>query len=205
MTEKVYHYPIWIRLWHWINAFLCLALIFTGISMQFSGQNRPIIPFDKAVSLHNISAIILSINYIFFLVANWLTVNNRHYKFPKKGYIAMILVQFKFYSFRVFVGEKIPFPVNADRKFNPLQQFSYAIIMYGCLPLIFITGWAMLFPEIIIQNVFGISGLFLTDLLHIINGFIISIFLIVHVYFCTMGTKPSTIFKGMIDGWAEVH
>jgi thiosulfate reductase cytochrome b subunit len=205
MTERIYHYPLWIRLWHWINALLCLTLIFTGLSMQFSGPNRTLIPFEIAVSLHNISAIFLTINYIFFLAANWLTVNSRYYKVPEKGYIAMILMQFKYYSFRIFIGEKVPFPINADRKFNPLQQFSYIVVMYGCLPFIFVTGWAMLFPEIIIQNVFGISGLFLTDLVHIINGFLVSIFLIVHVYFCTMGATVFSIFKGMISGWAEVH
>jgi thiosulfate reductase cytochrome b subunit len=205
MSEKVYHYPIWIRLWHWINALLCLILIFTGISMQFSGSSHPIIPFDFSVKFHNVSAILLTINYLFFLIANWLTFNNRFYKIPKKGYIGMILVQFRYYSFRVFVGENVPFPINSNRKFNPLQQLSYVIIMYGCMPFIFITGWAMLFPDIIIHNIFGISGLFLTDLLHIINGFLISIFLIVHVYFCTMGSTVFSIFKSMINGWSEVH
>jgi thiosulfate reductase cytochrome b subunit len=63
----------------------------------------------------------------------------------------------------------------------------------------------MLFPEIIVQKVFGVSGLFLTDLVHIITGFIISLFLIVHVYFCTMGIKLTSLFKGMINGWVEVH
>ena len=205
MVEKYYHYPLWIRLWHVTNALLCLILIISGISMQFSEPDRPLIRFDMAVSLHNACAILLSINYIFFLFANRLSVNHKHYKISEKNYFSKLLTQFRYYTVGIFKGVKAPFPVSAERKFNPLQQFSYIIIMYGCLPLIFVTGWAMLFPEIIIQDVFGISGLFLTDLLHIIAGFTISLFLVVHVYFCTMGAKLSSLFKGIINGWVEVH
>jgi thiosulfate reductase cytochrome b subunit len=205
MAEKYYHYPLWIRLWHGINALLCLILIFSGLSMQFSEPDRPLIPFDTAVTLHNAAAVLLSFNYIFFIVANRFSGNRKHYKISDKNYIGELLTQFRYYSLGIFKGEKAPYPVNAERKFNPLQQFSYIFIMYGCLPLIFVTGWAMLFPEIIVQKVFGVSGLFLTDLVHIITGFIISLFLIVHVYFCTMGIKLTSLFKGMINGWVEVH
>jgi len=205
MAKKIYHYPLWTRLWHWINALLCLALIITGISMQFSEPERPLIPFDMAVTLHNAFAILLSLNYLFFLFANRFSDNRRHYKISEKNHSDLVLTQFRYYTVGIFQGEKAPFPVSENRKFNPLQKLSYIIIMYGCIPLILITGWAMLFPEIIIKNVFGVSGLFLTDLLHIITGFIVSVFLIVHVYFCTMGATLLSTFKGMINGWAEVH
>lgn len=205
MTEKIYHYPLWIRLWHAINGAMCLALIITGISMQFSEPERPLVRFDLAVTLHNAFAILLSINYLFFIIANRFSNNRKHYKIPEDNFIDKLLIQFRYYTIGIFQGEKAPFPINVERKFNPLQKVSYIIIMYGCMPLILITGWAMLFPEIIIKNVFGVSGLFLTDLLHIINGFIVTVFLIVHTYFCTMGANLFSTFKAMINGWAEVH
>jgi thiosulfate reductase cytochrome b subunit len=205
MAEKIYHYPLWIRLWHLANALFCLILIISGVSMQFSEPDSPLIRFDLAVTLHNSVAILLTINYLFFIITNSLSGNRKYYRISERNYFGMLLAQFRYYTSGLFKNEKAPFPVSAERKFNPLQQFSYIIIMYGCMPLIMLTGWAMLFPEIIIKDVFGISGLFLTDLLHIINGFIVSIFLIIHVYFCTMGTKLSSTFKGMINGWAEVH
>jgi thiosulfate reductase cytochrome b subunit len=205
MTDKIYHYPLWIRLWHVINGLLCLALILTGISMQFSEPESPLIRFDLAVTLHNIFAVFLSFNYLFFLVANRYTNNRKYYRISEENFTDSLLTQFRYYTIGVFQGEKAPFPVSKERKFNPLQKLSYIIIMYGCMPLILITGWSMLFPEIIIKDVFGVSGLFLTDLLHIINGFIITVFLVVHIYFCTMGAHFSSTFKGMINGWAEVH
>ena len=55
MEQKIYHYPVWIRIWHLINALLCLALIITGLSMQYSNTERGILTFDVAVSVHNVA------------------------------------------------------------------------------------------------------------------------------------------------------
>jgi thiosulfate reductase cytochrome b subunit len=205
MAEKIYHYPLWIRLWHLINALLCLILIFSGISMQFSEPDRPIIRFDLAVSIHNFAAILLSVNYLFFLFANRLSGNATHYRFSEKNYTGKLLAQFKYYTSGIFKGTQAPFPVSKERKFNPLQHFAYIAVMYGMVPIVVITGWGLLFPETTVTRIFGISGLFLTDLLHIIVGFSISMFMIIHIYFCTMGTSISASFKSMINGWAEVH
>jgi thiosulfate reductase cytochrome b subunit len=205
MAEKVYHYPLWIRMWHLFNAILCLVLIISGLSMQFSEPGRFLITFKVAVTMHNICAILLSINYVFFLVANRISGNRQHYRISEKNYMGLLITQFNYYIRGVFKGANTPFPVSKERKFNPLQQFTYIIIMYGLLPLIIITGLGLMFPEIVIPRVFGISGLFLTDLLHIIAGFTITLFMIVHIYFSTLGLRPSSLFRAMINGWVEVH
>ena len=205
MAEKIYHYPLWIRLWHLANALFCLILIVSGLSMQFSEPDRSLIRFDIAVSVHNFTAILLSINYLFFLFANRLSGNGKHYKFSEKNYAGKLLTQFKYYTVGIFNGSKPPFPVNEKRKFNPLQHFAYIAVMYGMLPIILITGWAMFFPEFIITSIFGISGLFLTDLIHIVIGFSISMFLIIHIYFSMLGTNILSSFKSMINGWVEIH
>jgi thiosulfate reductase cytochrome b subunit len=205
MAEKIYHYPLWIRLWHLANALFCLALIFSGLSMQFSEPNRTLIRFDIAVTLHNSAALLLVINYVFFLVSNRLTGNSRHYKFSQKNYVGKLFDQFRYYTSGIFKGQKAPFPVTHERKFNPLQHFTYIVVMYVMLPVITITGCGLFFPDFVISRIFGISGLFLTDLIHILAGFIISMFLIVHIYFCMLGTNIFASFKSMINGWVEVH
>ncbi len=204
MTQKIYYYPIWIRIWHWINALLCLLLIISGVSMQYSDPDSPFIPFNIAVNMHNICGVLLSINYLQFFICNIIFNNGKNYTLGK-GIWKKLVLQLRYYSFGVFKGEKPPFPINKQRKFNPLQRFSYILIMYLGVPFIIITGWALLFPEIIISEIFNLSGILLTDIIHIIIGFTISIFLLVHVYFCTMGTKVGSLFKGMINGWVEPH
>ena len=45
------------------------------------------------------------------------------------------------------------------------------------------------------------SGLILTDILAYYNGIFPSIFMIIHIYTCTLGAKPTSLFWGMISGY----
>ena len=206
MTEgKIYLYPVWIRLWHMLNALFCLILILTGISMQFSNPKVPLIRFDVAVSIHNIFGILLAINYLLFFTGNLFTSNGKYYKIKFKGFYAELLSQFRYYTQGIFKREQAPFTINKEKKFNPLQQFTYVLSMYIMVPVIFVTGLSLMYPDVIPTNVFGLSGLHLTDLLHIFIGFIISLFMFVHIYFCTIGKSPVSNFKSMINGFHEAH
>lgn len=204
MAEKIYFYPLWLRIWHVINAVFCILLIVTGISMQYAFAN-PIISFEKAVSLHNFSGIALTLNYTLFLVGNVFTPNGLYYRIKMKKMRKKLWKQLMYYSIGVFKNETAPYPINSKRKFNPLQQISYIVVMYVAIPILFITGWALLFPEFILKNLLGISGIFLTAQFHILMGFLVTIFLIVHLYVSTMGTKPISNFKSIVTGWQEAH
>ena len=200
-AEKLYLYPLWLRIWHWTNAFLFLILIITGLSLQYSGVEGAFIRFDIAVSYHNIAGIILTVSYVFFVIANRYSGNRKYYRVKQKGFQKRLMKQFRYYLFGVFVGEPKPYPVSEKRKFNPLQKLSYIIVMYVFMPLIIITGFGLLFPEINLENVFGVAGIYLTILLHIVIGFALSIFMIVHIYFCTFGKTATSEFKSMFTGW----
>ena len=203
--ERIYLYPVWIRLWHLLNAVLCLILIITGISMQFSNPKFPMIRFDLAVSIHNIVGIILSVNYLLFFLGNMITHNGKYYKLIFPGLYSRLMIQFRYYTRGLFKGETSPFPLNSERKFNPLQQVTYVGAMYVLIPLIVVSGWALLYPEVIPARFLWTSGLHLTDLLHIMAAFLVSLFMFIHVYFCTIGKTPVSNFKSMINGFHENH
>jgi thiosulfate reductase cytochrome b subunit len=199
----MYLYPKWIRIWHVFNAVLFIVLIITGISMQYTGKNNPayMVGFAKAVKYHNFAAILLIINYIVFVTGNLFTRNGRYYKTDKKNFLSDLSKQLRYYAFGMFKGEKHPFPVTEERKFNPLQRFSYVLAMYVAFPLLIISGIGLLFPEITINRFLGVSGLVYTDILHITMGFFLSIFMLIHIYTCTLGAKPTSLFWGMITGY----
>lgn len=202
--SSIYLYPKWLRLWHLINALLFLILIFTGLSMQYSNPEYPFIRFDISVSIHNTSGILLAINYLLILLGNIFTPNGQFYRIRRKGFVNEMVTQGRYYLFGIFKGQKAPFPVNEERKFNPLQKISYWTVLYILMPMIIITGFAMIYPEmIIVDKIFGTSGLHFTDLLHIVTGFILSIFMVVHIYLCTIGQPPGTHFRAMITGWHQ--
>ncbi len=205
MEKKLYLYPVWVRLWHWTNAVLCIILILTGLSMQYSDPAYPIIRFDWAVSIHDISGIILSLSYVIFILGNFFTPNGKQYLFRVRGYFRNVSKQARYYAFGMFKGEKPPFEITEANKFNPLQRFSYVFIMYLSIPVVILTGLILLYPEYLLHDVFGSFALHFTDIIHVVLGFIVSLFLVVHVYFCTIGANPLSNFKSMFNGYHEKH
>ncbi len=201
--EKEYLYPIWVRIWHMVNGILCLLLILSGLSLQYSGLESAFIRFDIAVSAHNICGIILSINYLFFIAGNLFTTNGKQYRIKRKNFIKDLIIQIRYYTFGIFKKQSTPFPISKVNKFNPLQRFTYVLATYVCMTILVITGWGFLFPEVIPNQIIGISGILVNDIIHVSFAFIVSIFLFVHIYFCTIGTKIGSNFKSILTGWHE--
>jgi thiosulfate reductase cytochrome b subunit len=199
----MYLYPKWIRIWHVLNVLLFIILIVTGLSMQYTDMenNSYTVGFAKAVKWHNVAAMILTASYVVFFIGNLFTGNGKYYRIRKENFWSDLMKQGRYYAIGMFKGEKHPFPVTMERKFNPLQKFTYILAMYIGMPLLIISGFVLLFPEIAINNVFGISGLVLNDVLHISMGFLLSIFMIIHIYTCTLGATPFSLFWGMITGF----
>ena len=204
-TNRIYLYPVWIRIWHLINALLFLLLIATGISLHYASVEHSLIPFQVSVGIHNVCAIILTINYGVFVVGNILTRNGMYYSKWRKNLLPKLWKQFHFYAIGIFKGDPHPFPITKKQKFNPLQKVSYVFAMYFGMPLLIISGIALLFPEKVSYTIFNVSGLLFYDVLHLIVGFVLSIFLLIHLYTCTLGDKPGTLFKSMINGYHEEH
>ena len=153
---KLYLYPKWLRIWHGINAISILMLIITGISMQYSNVDYPVIKFELAVPLHNIFGIITVFNYLFYFVFNFLTGNIKAYAMNLSGLMKRLFIQSKYYMIGYFKGDPKPFPISKEQKFNPLQRVAYVVAMYVLVPLVVITGVALLFPDLIIESIFNI-------------------------------------------------
>jgi len=199
--EKIYLYPVWLRIWHAINAIGILVLIYTGLNMQFAKPGFELIRFDLAVTLHNFAGTVVSISYLMFFIGNLTTTNRKYYRIKPKGLRKRLLKQLRYYVYGMFKNEDAPYPISEKRKFNPIQKYTYVGVMYLFVPVIIVTGVALLFPELIIEEVYNASGIFLTALLHAIVGFLISIFLIIHLYFATIGKKPVSNFISIVTGW----
>ena len=207
MANRIYLYPVWIRLWHWLNALLFIVLILTGISMQYATSDGKymLFSFELAVTMHNVAALLLTANYVFYVLGNMFTGNGKYYRIKKKKMMQRLVKQAIYYGYGMFKGDPHPFPVSEKRKFNPLQKLSYVLAMYVGMPVVIITGFGLLFPELIVGQFLGISGLAITDVLHITMGFVLSVFMAIHIYTCTLGEKPVTLFKSMINGYHEEH
>lgn len=199
--EKLYLYSLWLRVWHGINALCIIALIYSGLSLHYSARSLFLMNFESAVNLHNLSGVIVSLNYFVFVLGNLFTKNGKYYRVKTRGLVKRVKKQAMYYLQGMFNGEEPPFPVSEKRKFNPLQKYSYIIVMYLFVPGVIITGFALLYPETIIDQVFQVSGVMLTAVLHSIIGFFIFIFLLVHLYVASLGKSPLNSYKSIITGW----
>jgi len=197
----IYHYPVFIRVWHMLNAIFMLILIITGLSMQFSNPDITLLSFPLTIRMHNISGIALTASYLIFLVGNQISGNKKHYRMQWKGLKQRLGKQLQYYLSGYFKGVPPPYPITRERKFNPLQGISYAMSMYVGVPLLVITGWGLLFPDTVLDRFFGLNGLIFTDLLHMILGFLLSVFMIIHIYVSTIGKHPLKNFRAIISGW----
>jgi len=199
----MYLYPLWIRLWHLINGIAVLILIVTGVSM-FLADNSASQLFDeasKAARWHNVSATILTINYLLFVAGNIISENGKYYKIRKGSFFSDLTGQLKYYLCDMFRGKKDPFKATFEQKFNPLQKITYIVTMYIALPLLIISGVGLMLPEKTLSSLFGLNSLVVTDILHIIIGFFIVLFLAIHIFLSTLTPGSTSSLSGIITGY----
>lgn len=199
----MYLYPKWIRAWHVLNAVLFIVLIITGLNIHYADGGSPSAAMKSAASVrwHNFASVLLIINYIFYITGNIITKNGKYYRISGKGFIGDLYLQLRYYLYGMFRGEKLPFPVSEEQKFNPLQKLSYVIAMYILVPLLIVSGIALFLPDLSLPSIFTLKGSLLMNILHISTGFFLSLFIIIHIYTCTLGSKPFSLFTGIITGY----
>lgn len=201
--NKIYFYPLWLRIWHGINALGIIILIITGITMN-SGMEDSWISFNLNIQLHNYSGAIVTLNYLLFIIGNLVTSNSKFYIVKPKNFLKRPMKQAYYYAWGMFHGMKAPYPLSERRKFNPLQKYFYLLVMYIAVPLVIISGIGLMFPELIFNKIYEISGVLITAVVHSAMGFFISIFLVIHIYVSSIGKSPIDNFRGIINGWHHI-
>jgi thiosulfate reductase cytochrome b subunit len=203
MSEALYLYPLWLRLWHWINALLFLTLIVTGVSMHYSDAGW-LLPFETAMPVHNASGILLTLSWIGFVIGNLKTDNGRHYRIYWKTLPRELWQQSRYYAYGIFVNEPHPFHVSSGRKLNALQTLSYIGVMYALMPLLILSGWGFLLSALLPETLFGIGSIWVVAMLHLASSWLLAVFLLVHLYIITTGETVLINLKAMLSGWHRV-
>lgn len=198
--KQLFLYPVWVRIWHGVNALCIIVLIISGLSMQYSSIDNSFIRFAVAVKMHNISGIITLFSYLIFVVGNIVTGNGKHYRQELKGMMSRLIIQGTYYVDGYFKGEPKPFIVTEKKKFNPLQHIAYAFAMYLFLPMVIVSGIALLYPEMIVNQIFNWSGIQVTAFVHVLFGTLIFVFLLVHLYVASIGKHPLKNYKSIVNG-----
>ncbi len=203
-TEKVYIYTVYERLWHWLQTFDIVLLLFTGLIIH-KPDIFGIFSFRGVVLVHNVLAAILVINAFLALFYHLASGEIKQFIPRPRGFFDQAITQAMFYLKGIFRGEEHPFEKRPDRKLNPLQQATYFAILNVLLPLQIITGaliWgAQRWPEI--SSALG--GLPFLAPLHTLTAWLFAAFIVMHVYLTTTGHTPLAGIQAMIMGWEDVE
>jgi thiosulfate reductase cytochrome b subunit len=198
MAERIYIFKRFERFWHWAQAGLIMFLMLTGFQIHGTYSN---FGFQRAVELHTIAAWSLVGLWTFAVFWHFTTGEWKQYIPTTKRVTEMA----HFYMVGIFKGEPHPFKQTALTKHNPLQRLAYLTVLLVMNPLIWISGWLLLFYSSWAD--WGITTLTLGQVAtaHVIGAFMILLFFIVHVYLTTTGHTPMAHIKAMITGWEEKH
>jgi thiosulfate reductase cytochrome b subunit len=198
--KGLYLHPLPIRIWHWINAFLILALIVTGLQLRVPDM-RIFGDYRYAVALHKYLGFVLAGSFLFWLVAYLIAGGLvRHYALTPAE-IKRVPAQAVFYLYGFFRGRPNPFAPSQKGKFNPLQKIAYSSLMFIFMPVIIATG--ILFSDILyfLPAINAIGGLRILDAIHVVFAYLFVIYLVVHLYMATLGKYWYSHVKAMVTGW----
>jgi len=198
MTQRVYLFKAFERLWHWSQAALIIFMLLTGFEIHGTYN---VFGFEKAVDYHVVAAWTLVGVWVFAIFWHFTTGEWRQYV-PTLDKITSIM---NFYSSGIFKGAPHPFKPTARQKHNPLQRLTYLAILTLLSPLIWITGWLYLFYADWTQWGLGSLSLEWVAIGHTVGAFLMLAFLISHIYLITTGHKLTSQVKAMITGWEEIE
>jgi thiosulfate reductase cytochrome b subunit len=205
VVERTYLYAASVRLWHWTNAVLMILLAATGLRVHFGGREDPILSFETAFHIHNFAGALLVLLGVAYFVNNAGTRNQRQYLSRPRDGLAGLWNQARFYLVGIFRGEAHPYHASEERKFNPLQQVTYAGIMYLVFPLLALTGIVLLFPRMVPEKILGLPGVWWFATAHYLCAAALVVFLLIHLYLATMGDRIGYLLSAMITGWHKHH
>jgi len=202
-TERVYLYGFYERLWHWTMASSVILLLLTGFEIHHTGAFS-LLGLANAVYLHNVLALILTVNAVLSLFYHLSTGEIRQFFRFNRLFFKESVVQLMYYVRGIF--EKAPHPIakTAQRKLNPLQQITYFVLLNVLLPFQVISGilmWAEGHWPGLFQTIGGLRYL---APLHNLGSWLVLAFLCVHLYLITTGHSPLSNLVAMITGYDDV-
>jgi thiosulfate reductase cytochrome b subunit len=199
---KVYLYTVYERVWHWLMAMSIIALMLSGLQVEFAGV-RSILPLPTTVAIHNFFAVVLTVNAFLSLFYHLTAGAIRQFIPPRDGLARQVAEQARYYAQGIFLGQPHPSPRTPDRKLNPLQQLTYLALLNVLFPFQVITGvliWGVSrWPRLAGAT----DGLTVVAPLHSLGAWLFLAFFVLHLYLTTTGHTVFSHIRAMIDGYGE--
>lgn len=207
VLTKVHMYGVYARFWHWLHALAILFLLFTGLMIHQPALFSAFKYYSVIILIHNTIGVLLALNAALSVFYHVVSGEIRQYIPHPYGFFDSAIVQTKYYLNGIFKGKEHPFEKTPRKRFNPIQQLTYFLVLYVLLPLQIISGLMMLSVQQWPQIGDWLGGLNYLAPFHSMVAWLFATFLIAHIYLATTGATPLTAYQAMISGWEdlEVH
>lgn len=198
--KKVYIYTGFERFWHWTQAALIFMLLLTGFEVHGS---YIFLGYENAVNIHIYAAYSLIILIIFAAFWHLTTGEWKQYVPTKENIKAYI----NYYLVGIFKDAPHPTKKTIISKLNPLQKLTYFGLKIVIIPLLIITGILYLYYRYPTDA--GIASMDAVSLkviayLHTLGAYLITAFVIAHLYLTTTGHTVFSNINAMLTGYEEL-
>jgi thiosulfate reductase cytochrome b subunit len=201
--ERVKLYPLYERVWHWIQAAVVLVLLITGLEIR---DHIRVFGFEASIRLHNFLGFFLLFNAFLGLFYYLTSGAIQQYVAEPRDFATLAVRQVTYYLRGIFKGDPHPVERTARARLNPMQKATYIMILNVLLPWQILTGFAIWglsrWPHL--EDMFG--GLVVLLPLHALGAWLFAAFVIAHVYLTTTsGRHPLSGIEAMITGYEEME
>lgn len=201
--QRVYVFGWYERLWHWTMAGSGVVLIVTGLDIHNAGAGwLPSLP--RSVALHNVAAVVLTVNAFLSLFYHLATVAIRSFIPDPQGFVRRVLEHVSYQSRGIFYGASHPAQAP-EEKLNPLQQVTYLGLLNLLFPLQIVTGallWAIgRWPSVGA----AVGGLSVVAPVHNFGAWLFLSFFVLHVYLVTTGRTVGDHLQSMVTGYRTIE
>ena len=199
--KKVLIYKSFERFWHWTQVILIFFLMLSGFEIHGS---YTFFGFENAVTYHNVAAWAFIILIVFAIFWHFTTGEWRQY-IPT---LTSLRAQLDFYLFGIFRNAPHPTKKTVLSKLNPLQRLTYLGLKIIVIPVMVFSGILYMlyrYPQKDGIVALNIESLEVIAVLHTIGAFLLVVFVIVHLYLITTGTKVLTNLQAMLTGYEELE
>ena len=179
--------PTPVVVWHWIHGLCVILLVMTGAQMRLPDVLPIFAKFLNAVNLHNLMGWLLIINYIVWILYH---LARREFKtrffISPKDFFLHVTDMIHYYGFLIFVGGRFPERCSHYSPFDPLDRAFFLTTMFLLVPILALSGILLLYMNSLMVVIAALGGIRVVDAVHLISGYFMIAFLIIHTYFHTL-------------------
>lgn len=176
-----------VLVWHWFHGLCVILLVMTGIQMRLPDILPIFAKFLNAVNLHNLMGVILIINYLIWVLYH---VAKREFKtrffISPSDFFQHVTEMIHYYGYLIFVGGRFPERCSHYSPFDPLERAFFLTTMFLLVPIQALSGVLLLYMSSLMSVIEALGGLRVIDAIHLICGYFMIAFLIIHTYFHTL-------------------